>query len=617
MNAQKVSLPEYHITLFTYMWPLMKKNFKTNRDRPADILVKRYIDKYMTNKSRNFEEDIDAIREIQLMIEGKMKQIISSKGIFYWFHLYRRIAPKPSFGEDALTLNLYRNILECAFLKYGKKNCGEEIVYSKQGHLINSTEIASGIYCKALKYFGANKVLLEAKNDGIFLGKFNVNNSLEIYQLERLAFEYWHSTVCYRRLNKGGRLIIDSSGYYVENESTIDQLISVYDKRGTKFDDFSSSSGVPLNHKVLDMKKGTTLIPQYNVTGINCKDYPYDKIFLGNFQRETKSDIVYNFIWTPFNFDDYYIFNQFYDKEFIKTYGYRIETFVQTLYALLQREILYCNVVENPVGLELLKRAYRRFNSVDELAEDIVDISKVDRLPSLSECEFEKDEVTLVLKDLSYSDHYRNKLSLNTLGPRCLIFPSVGNGIEVDYASVIYILRTMMHFLKPIKEKKGHLFEKIVIERLETAGLQTWICQMKLIGEDETSKEIDASFIIGNVLFIAELKSNIQPITYIEGSREVLEHRKSKNIKGIIDADDKVNWLLTHEKGKNFELPSIVEYIVPIMVGPFREYIWTNDENFWIDENTPRICTISECCNLPNLISIEEFIKKPYVKRIK
>lgn len=108
-----------------------------------------------------------------------------------------------------------------------------------------------------------------------------------------------------------------------------------------------------------------------------------------------------------------------------------------------------------------------------------------------------------------------------------LIISSVGNGINVDYASVVSILRTMMHFLKPIKEKKGHLFEKIVVEQLETAGLQTWICQTKLIGKDETSKEIDVSFIIGNVLFIAELKSNIQPITYIEGSKEVLEYRKT------------------------------------------------------------------------------------------
>ncbi len=607
---------DYHNVLFSYMGLSLRRNLKKNRDRPANLIIGRFIGKYDDSESLEFDDAVNAIRDIQNMIEDKMCQMISRKGIYYWFHLYRRIAPKETFGEDPQTLILYRNILECAFLKYGKINCGNEIVMSKPGHLINSSEIASGHFKKALINTGANKKMFDEKKEGIFLGKYDYNDALEIYQLERLAFEYWHTTVCYRRLNKGGKLIINRTGYFVLNDPEADRLIGIYDKRGTKFDDFSSSSGVLLNHKLLEANKGISLVPQYNSNEISEIDYPQQQLFLSRFLHDGDKEIIYNFVWVPFNFDYYYVANEFYSEEFLKTFGYRIEAFVQTLYSLIQSEVYFCLTDDRPVGRELLKRAYRRFSSIDKLVDNLIFISTHDKITSLSDYKLTKEDALSVLKNLSYNRTYRNNISLNTIGPRCLIFPSVDNGINVDYASVIFILRTMMHFLKPTEDKKGHLFEDVVIERLKTVGVPMWLNKKKLYGNDNTSREIDISFIIGDILFIAELKANVQSITYIEGNKATLQHRQKKNLEGIHQVEDKVKWLLNHNKGRNFFINENINYITSILVTPFTEYIWSSESDLWIDDEIPRVCTVSECCLLPKVIDIEDFKKKPYVMKL-
>ena len=181
---------------------------------------------------------------------------------------------------------------------------------------------------------------------------------------------------------------------------------------------------------------------------------------------------------------------------------------------------------------------------------------------------------------------------------------------------------TKMHYVegKPDKnlEDKGHAFERIVIERLKKKGFKLWKCQQKLVHSDGTSKEIDVSFVFDGCLFVAELKCNTMALNHACGTTSYLNRRKKGKVQtAICESDDKADWLKDHPNGTNYELPDSIQRIIPFAVSPFVEYIWGKEDNLWLTDSIPRICTPSECELLCDESILAEISKKPYVVNIK
>jgi len=607
MNKKVGLLFDYHLLLFQYMVRKYEMNIHDDRNKETDEIVN-----FLTNTFSHISGaiNLEAIKFIEIMqqrLEQQMKNKISTKSIFYWFHLYRRIAPIASFdNESKQTVQLYRNILESAFLKYGRTQIGDEIIYSTKKRTVKLQDIASGLHAEAISIQGfKTKYLFQ----GFFLGKFGEKDLLDIFSLERLAYEFWHTTVCLRRIYKGGILYVEIGRYWVENNSDTEFLMHSYDSRGY-FDDLSCSDGINL-FAVKDLSSNITLLPKYNVEQISLQEYPQHEIFNVNIIDDELKNFTPNFLWIPLDFDNYFKNHEFYMAAFQNEFGYRLESFVYTIYLILFREYMKCR--DNKIGIDNLKRAYRHIENKEYLSEDLFNFYRIGKDCGKYTFWISKEEIQKVLDDLTLPRDTSN-ISLITLGPRYLLLPILKKDYIIDYSAILPILLTKMHFLKVKEEKKGHLFEDTVINQLKKRGINIWECKKKLEHKDGTSKEIDISFIYKGFLFIGELKSTKMSLNFIKGDFKSLEFRKAKIIDALQEVDDKANWLRLHTNGTNYCILKDVKAIVPFVVTPFTEYLWSRDDNLWLTDLIPRVCTPTECVTLCKDEIIKSLVDKPFVK---
>ncbi|MGX6444064.1 hypothetical protein ACWM35_12685 [Neobacillus sp. K501] len=606
---------EYHLPLFMYLPKGQDKELSKNgRLRKGKKIVQSVTKKYFDKGPFKDEDALNIVTEIQDKLEAAMKEIISKKSIYYWFHLYRRIGPITSFNETRQTLWLYRNIMEVAFLKHGKFEVSNELIWSTEDSPVPREKIASGNYLKAMERFEKDKSI-SVKNYGIFLGEFGVKDFIEIYHLEGLAYEYWRTTVCIRRIHKGGNLIVKFHEYYVENDEESNLLMKIYDKRENGV--ISTTTGIAVS-KILDKPM---LLSQYNIERVSTKDYPYQIMFGLPLEIEDliMDKPVPNFIWQPFDFTYYYLSHKCLEDEFEEKFGFTLKGFVYTCY-LITSQAIFSSIEQPNAALELMKRSYRHYTSIDEYVDELLDMSQNKDFQEIipDGININREEIYTILNELTLKED-REHLSLRTLGPRALILPSYkrGNNFIIDYAALLPILLTITHFLNFNETKKGTLFEDYVEGELEDKDFKLWVCQKELKQEDETSKEIDVSFIYKNVLFICECKANKMSLVYNTiGDKKALNHRKKKMVKALNEVDSKADWLIKDIKGTNYSIPEEVEYIIPIVVSPFEEYIWEYSEELWLTSNVPRILLPSEILDLNYEAKIEDIIKRPFVRKL-
>jgi hypothetical protein len=239
------------------------------------------------------------------------------------------------------------------------------------------------------------------------------------------------------------------------------------------------------------------------------------------------------------------------------------------------------------------------------------------KLPSLNEFELNSNEVKLVLDSLILDEDKRQNINLSTRGPKPLFFCVFGQELMIDYRAILSILMTKTHPISQDIDNKGTVFEKMVFENLKSINFNLWECQKKLKHSDNTSRQVDITFIYKDILFIAELKSIVRSMDYEIGKSKALEFRKNKLVKALKQCEKTSDWLMKHQVGTNFELPKNIKFIVPIVITPFPEYIWTKDNQYWLTQNISRICLVSELKDLINDKAYCQIINRPFIRKIK
>ena len=623
VKKPQASFLDYNWFLFRYLEKFYSKNnfesFKLLRDKPTENIIKFHIDSSNYSPPLTILDSLRFLKRLQNNIENKASQIINGRCIYYWMHLYRRISPGKIFGyESTTTLALYRNMTECCIQKYGRINCGLEIIFGNDNYEISLKDIASGNYIKALKFFSQTNIIVNKQ--GVYLGKFNETDYLNIYVIERLMFEYWHITTCLRRLYKGGKLVINDDDYYVINDDNTDYLVKSYDERNEKYGDFCTTIGIEIGIEKEYLSSGCYLIPVYNYNSVSIVEYPFNNFFnLPEIAVDaiTQKPFIPNFLWFPFDFNSYFVSNSFIKDEFYKYFGYTLECFVTAMFLLVLRNV-YVAKNNKIYAIYLIQNAYTAIISEDELINELIEYSKEIKLPSLGDYELNFKETTKFINDIKLNIDNKKSISIATLGPRKIILPSIDKKYIIDLSGIGDIMAKQTHFITGISiEKKGHIFEEYIINKIKKSNLNIWECQKELKGYDGTSKEIDVSFYDKDVLFTCELKCIKRSLSYISGDFKALKYRKDKFIKALNESEEKADWILNHKEGYNFKVPDFINILVPVVISPFIEYIWERSEYYWICSNVPRVCNISELLELLKKDYINEVVKKPFIKFLK
>jgi hypothetical protein len=529
----------------------------------------------------------------------EIQSVISSKSKMYWLHLSRRILPSTS-GKDKspTTVGITRRIIDGAIEKFGGEEFCEHIGITGE---IKISEVFDGLLMSP--EFEFERVLLEKFSNQVVLTKFNQTNMLEYYTLEKLVYEVWKCGATLRALGKGALLFVDNndSEFFTELRTPeLDFLIQNYDSRPYSF--ITSRKGVVLENKD-DFVSGKLFTPVYNVS--NLKVDFFNEIFeKADVPISFGEGMITNFIPTLYPFRGYYnnnkpLFQSFFRKH--KTEVVSILTVITSIaYRIFNKLLidkdtrmvkpLFLRAYEGPVPeTEVLKeiKFYKELAILNlELSEE--DIAKVDIHQGF---EF------LKLKDPEIID-------LLFTAPLKLFIPVTKERVLIDYSKIVQILDDLMFQVRINDENfKGELFEYV------TNKTSSHLPLGQSYALDGSSKQIDYAIGLSKILVICECKLKENSIGYYKGNIESLEQRRINVIeKSINEANEKALWLAKNPIGRNYDV-SEFNYILPIGLSAFKEFIPSKHKKYWINEALPRVLTIEEFNNSidQNIFSQDSF----------
>lgn len=195
----------YHLVFSRYFQQLGDKV-----DELRDITAKSAVRTFLSilNPPRAFSnlESIDILLSLKKALEDRIAAIVSKHSIYYWIHLYRRLAPENTFGHESLvSVRLYRETMETAFVKYGRLEIGNDLV---MGTNVDPQEVMSGEVRRIEEELGIKSVEPYA---GIFIKDFSMSHFLELLSLERLVSEFCEVVACLSRAISSGILASHAS----------------------------------------------------------------------------------------------------------------------------------------------------------------------------------------------------------------------------------------------------------------------------------------------------------------------------------------------------------------------------------------------------------------------
>ena len=532
-----------------------------------------------------------AAKLVQLYFKALEKELaaeLSQHSITYWLYVYRKLAPKSiGFQKDAVTIYWTRAIFEAAVQKYGRfDECGGIAVSTD----VDERKILNGIlFDKSIPQELRDKGRRNLKeSERTILLNFGLDELRQIYMIEGLAHEIWRTVAMMRIIGKGSPIIVEPDSEVIVRDGRsagLDKLVSIFDERGSRYGVEVSATGTVFGSNVKDVSEGGVfLIPEYNVRAIPGKRF--EKL-LSNLNLEVGPDFNFNFVWPPFELKNFYQSHVAFSDGFEDKHGLPLEEFIAILGTLLLR--VACSWTGNKDRLlGLWQRGYEQISSKDfiigEIRKYISEIVKELRLT----VEVDKIDVGRVVSFLELTDEKRNNIDLRTHGPHYVFLPFGRGRFCVDYAWIRRSLYNLFYGVElDVQNFKGHILETVVRE--EESPLPSKKCK----GYDGSSKQIDASYGVGDTLVIGECKTKSKSFGFFRGDATAINHRNEFIRKVLAEVDEKARWLVGHPKGTNYDIQEFAR-IIPIVITPFVEYIPSLEDWYWLEDGLPRVLTPKE-----------------------
>ena len=502
-------------------------------------------------------------------LEQAIQVLAAKHSRYFWLHLARRLPPEPIGDSSQWAMMLYRRILTLAILKHGSAT-PEDFVTLPDGE---TTSIMPATITEA--------------------------DMVDVYALEYLAHEYNTAAAAYRRVGKGAKLVVINDDFRAVAESETQALMKLLDARVARYGSVSSPFGASIPDELpsesVDEHPFAALGLWPNTSRDMCEAFfaprgvrfpdppnfmpgllPIARFrpFLTGFDEEmlaamgTTTDVLLACICgismhliarteaAP------QLVAQMYSTGYLPFTrgepweGFRknVADWVMTWWSRVRDE-----QIEHDAALETIQRG---FAALTYRSEDFTQISLWERTPFRLFIE-QDDRVLLDLAAMT----------------DCLsdLFRAVGFN-ATDPGSI-----------------KGKTFEAEVIRQATEAGFVTWECGRILKLDDDTVREIDASFVVGTTLFVVECKARSQNARVERGEYAAVKARwETLRDKHLGQAETLKNFLEANRTGRNFEIPDSVTTIEHCVCTPAAEWIPSRDPALWFTDEIPRICTPDE-----------------------
>jgi len=522
-------------------------------------------------------------------IEAELSKYVGACSIAYCMHVYRRLFPGP-IGEntDPVTIALTRATLEGAFHRYAKSQPCDKIGLSTT---VSIDKVLNGILMAP--EFAFEKQMVE-QNDQLVLTDFSSNDLVDFYDLEKLAYEIWRISAALRMIGKGASLVvIDPPDCFTDDRSAdLDFLVKHYDERMKKADVSVSAKGVVFSDFAHCAASGVVLLPVYNVAGITGHDL--NPLFKVLYRLSVPDETIFNFMWIPFNLRGFRQTHIFYADKFRMKYGTSLDSVLAVIAALANRAFRLFNNTEGAWLLRYYHRAYEGPNTTDSVRDEILSLlpeacETLDITPS----SIPISEIDAAIQFWSLDDARRTNIDLGYPGPHSVFLPVGRERVFIDYAWILRRLHDLFFDVSVDDQNfKGAALEIMV--RSKESALPIKYCRSR--NGDEC--QVDYAVACGSILLIVECKSVERSIGVERGNKESIDFRTQNVVKrALSEVDDKARWLAANQIGVNYDI-SAYDYILPIAVSPFVEFIPDRGSYYWLSNNVSRVLTPDELINL-------------------
>jgi hypothetical protein len=539
-------------------------------------------------------------------VEAAIRSIVECHSVYYWVHLYRRIGLGLHRSLDNIrderTLYLVRNILEVAFVRYGKIDGSvSDVGLSSE---ISFEEVAGGLFARELRRAalerGESEESLAAfrttfsESEQWVLTQLTADDYVDVYRLEALAYEYWLTTARMRRVGKGGSISAPTEGDLSgigSDEDDFERLIRSYDERidAGRFD--ASSIGVAF-YPTPASGELRALLASYNVD-----KHAWAKV-CGFKEAKPYVELVTNFLLRPISLSSYASAHSFADEAFRRARGFSLASLCGYLSAITYLEMAGCIRKSGDARLFALLQLYQRayvVRKTEGYADELTGtaIALMDEWLGAGKHQMLADAPS-VHEFLTLRPEKRKAQGLWSLGPR-YTFVQHGPATVVDLQGVSLILRNAFFGVSYDQGAKGPLFEEAFRRYVADAGLELF--PERILKNGTAEREADAVVRCGRTVFLCECRAMERPLDFELGRVRTIAARTKV-------LDEKLDQVLTlaafvkaTPKGLNYDF-SWATRVVPLVVSPFIEWIWALDERLWLDEKTPRILSANEAVAL-------------------
>lgn len=571
----KRSIPlEYYKGPFAYMGTLLGKepNSKEIRSPYWSLIPDNLYD---------YDKGKELIDIYSSSLEEKIKGIVEKYSLTYWYHLTRRIGPG-SLGNNKAseTIKITRNIVTAAIRKYAQFQLCSCISNSKD---VQIDKVFSGLLLAS--EFKYERDLLENSPNQLVLTDFTFLNLKEYYQLEFLCYELWYCGAVSRILGKGAKLIIDNSTedcFFDLRTDELDTLVQSYDQRSHSFQ--SSKTGVVFD-SLKPLQNDGSLLPVFNS---EKEESELINSLLLKKEIEVLPGEFFNYNLTFFNFKAFSIAHEPFSNDFYKLHQLRFEDIVKVLSIICFQPIFNFGKDEPYFILQQLLRGYTTtYNSIiEEILEKFWPIF-------IGYSKQEKDfDIQGVKNIVDYLKLNQDRSNINIYNPQHLklTLPILTNDALVfDYSLIIDFLDELFDGIPLNKHNfSGTILEKALNDKksiLPSKGCKSY---------NKGKRQIDYAYACGEILVIVECKVVNRSAGIFSGSKKSIDYRNKHVVdKGLNQVDSAASFLKQNQKGKNYDITNF-KYVLPLVVSPFCEFIYSLNSYYWIDADTPRVLSLAE-----------------------
>jgi len=532
---------------------------------------------YGTDKAR------ELLNSYLVSVESELSKHIKQCSLAYCLHLYRRLSPGP-IGRDKqpATIGLTRAILEAVFQKYASFSLCGKIAESES---IPIDEVLGGLLMDE-EYEPERNIV--AQGNQLVLANFTSIDLQHQYELERLAYEIWRTAAALRTIGKGAPLVVcgPPDSFHDERSDDLDFLVINYDQRYRSLS--HTATGVEFSNSNTLKSIGGVLLPLYNLGEVTAKDY--EKLLQSMFKTKFPSEFTFNFVWFPFNLRDYRNAHLPFAIPFKEKYEISLDAVLAVIAAILLRVLLIWEKFGISAFTKFHQRAYEGPITYELLLDEInTFIPHACVLLEVEESSISKNDVLAAFRFWELNETKRDDIGLSYSGPHHLFLPIQSNKYFIDYAWIHRRLYDLFIGVQiPDQNFKGAALEKAVQEG--PSMLPTRSCKA-ISGEQ---RQIDYAVARGEYLLIAECKVVGRSIGFDRGDPRSIIYRIDKVVNlSLSQVDEKASWLASNPVGTNYDISSY-DYILPIGVSPFVEFIPSKDTRYWISDTIPRVLTVKE-----------------------